>query len=685
MEFLKNLFNIGGNNEIITELKSQVEGLEKILQSDFPLAGVDDGNYITYNTSTNNYYNTNYAVNRAINLLSNNIASLPLKLYRGEQELPIDYVFPNGFSFIKPNTGMSLNELLYTTCIYYFYQGEFCQQIITEDGPVRLVPLNPKNLTRNQDGSWKLNKKNRITIIQEEYLIYTAFLNPEISTWTSNCDRGLSPVDVVKAELKNDAAACNYSTKYFENFAKLGGVLTDKDGNITSDQMKKLVIQFNASHQNQNKAYKTLGLPKGIAYEDISQTLREMDFLSSRKDIRDRILIVLGVHPALLGITETVNRSVAEEAGRQLWSQTLRPAAIRISEKYNQQFLNPIFPGYSVKFDFSDVKELQENMESLLKQASMLQKMGYTLNEVNTHLGLGMEEITEPEGDIRLFPRIMTTLDQITVQTPPKEPVTPKKGVLEKATDLLDSIDSNNVNKQDKDYRQSYLRKRAPLETKFTSKMKRYFFEQRKEVLAIMARAKHPHNITNDLGKFFIEEDERIKKTTEPLYIEGVEVGIDLAEAQFKVVSNNIDKDISEELVMGRVNKITGINDTVYNEIKLNLYEGLKEGESTDQIAKRIKNVYNMASTRAKTISRTETGGIINDSTAAEYKKKGVERIMWQGGQRPEHSKVNGTTVVMGELFANQLRWPGDTGSPGSTPANLCNCRCCFSAVISDS
>ena len=576
---------------------------------------------------------------------------------------------------------MSLNELLYTTCIYYFYQGEFCQHIITEDGPVRLVPLNPKNLTRNQDGSWKLNKRNRITIIQEEELIYTAFLNPELSTWVSNGDRGLSPVDVVRAELKNDAAACNYSTKYFENFAKLGGVLTDKDGNITAEQMNKLVTQFNASHQDQNKAYKTLGLPKGISYEDISQTLREMDFLSSRKDIRDRILIVLGVHPALLGITETVNRSVAEEAGRQLWGQTLRPAAIRIQEKYNQQFMNVIFPGYYVKFDFSEVKELQENIESVIKQAEAYRKLGYTLNEVNEHFKLGMEEITEPEGNQRYVPRLLTTLDQLTIQTPATEPVTPPKKAIEKAADLLDSINSNNS--IDKDFRESYLRKRKPLETKFNSKMKRYFFEQRKEVLAIVNNAKHNHNITNDLGKLFIEEDNRIKDTTKPLYVEGVEVGIDIASAQFKVVSDTINKDlIDEALVMGRVNKITGINHTIYNQIKMNLYEGLKEGESTDQIAKRIKNVYNMASTRAKTISRTETGGIINDSTAAEYKKKGVEKIQWIGGTRASHAKVNGNIVEYGKEFANGLKYPGDRAGSGSTPANLINCRCCMAAVI---
>lgn len=673
----------GNNDEVITELTGKVTELEAALSKSAlsdSLGYVSGGNYYEYTlNNTDKSYKNNYTVYRGVNMLSSMIAQLPFKLFRGEQELPIDHVFPNGFSMAYPNPSMSLNELLLKSCVYLFFRGEFINHIV-DDGIFRLEIINPKNLTRNQDDSWQLNQKNNRIIIQKEQLIYNPLFDPTITNYNTATDRGLSPIDVVRSEIDADSSAGKYIEKFFKNFTQVGGVLVDKEGGATSEDMERVVAQFNSKHQGDSKSYKTVGLPRGVDYKEAAQTMREMQFLDSRSDIRDKILSVLGIHKALMGVTDQVNRSVIEEATRQLWVQTLKPVVIRLTEKFNQQLFRIYFPGYSIKADFSEVKELQENMESILKQAEGYRKLGYTLNEINEHFKLGMELVTDEIGDTRFVPRILTTLDQLTVQTPPKELVAPPKKAIEKIADIL--IEKETKNTDGDAYRDAYLRKRKPLETKFNSKMKRYFFEQRKDVLKIMSEAKHPHNITNDLGKFFNDEDERIKETTKPLYIEGAELGIKIADAQFKIVNNSIDKDISETLVMNRVNKITGINDTVYNEIKLNLYEGLKAGESTDQIAKRIKGVYNMASTRAKTISRTETGGIINDSTAAEYEKKGVKRISWAGGTRQSHAKVNGTTVSYGEEFANGLKYPGDSSGSGSTAKNLINCRCTFFAVI---
>ena len=330
-------------------------------------------------------------------------------------------------------------------------------------------------------------------------------------------------------------------------------------------------------------------------------------------------------------------------------------------------------------------------MESIIKQAEAFRKLGYTLNEVNEHFKLGMEEITDPEGDLRIIPKMYTTLELMTtppiVQTPPKEPVTPPKKAIEKIADIL--IEEESKSTEGDTYRQSYLRKRKPLETKFNSKMKTYFFKQRKEVLSIVNNAKHTHNITNELGKLFNAEDDRIKETTKPLYVEGAELGIKIADAQFKIVSNSIDKDIvdpvivvDEDIIISRLNKIVNVNHTVHNQIKMEMFDSLREGETIDQLSKRIKGVYNFTEKRATTIARTEVSAVVNDSTAREYEKKGVKRITWAGGTRPSHAKVNGTTVNYGEEFANGLKYPGDSTGSGSTPGNLINCRCTFFAVI---
>ena len=682
MGLLNRLFGRGDNDEIISDLQDKIISLETVVSKSatMDIDYASDGNYYSWSSnSTDKSYANNYTVFRGVSLLSDMVSQLPMRLYRGEQELPIDHVFANGFSMATPNPKMSLSELIYKSCVYYFFRGEYINRII-DDGVFRLNVVNPKNLTRNMDGSWWFNGGYNLNItIQDEQLIYNQLFNPTVTNNNTTLDRGLSPIDVVKEELSSDSAAGEYITKFFENFTQIGGTLTNKEGSATVEDMNRVVTQWNAHHASKSKAWKTVGLPKGLEYKELSQTMREMQFLESRKDIRDKVLAVLGIHKSLLGETDSINRAVAEEATRQVWVQTLKPKAIRIQEKYNQQLFNRHFPGYHIKFDFSEIKELQDNMESILKQAVEFKKLGYTTNEINEHFKLGMEDITDPEGDQRYIPIYLRTLDQLTIQPIAPEPKVPAKDVLDTLNKVFEPEDKT----FGETYRQYYLKKRQPLETKFTSKLKRYLFEQRKEVLKIISEAKHPHNITNNLSPFFNSENQRIKKTTEPLYVEGAELGTEIVDSQFKIVSNVTNKDwIEEEIVMSRVNKITGVNDTIYKQIKINLYEGLKAGESTYLIAKRIKNVYNMASTRAKTISRTETGGIINDSTAMEYKKKGVKRITWCGGTRELHARVNGSTVDYGEEFSNGLKWPGDSTGSRSTAENLVNCRCAFYAVI---
>lgn len=540
MGLLKNLFNIGGNdNEIIVnDLQDKVTELEGAIEKSAlnnSLSGIVGSRFLTLGINdSDKSYNENYTVYRGINLLSDMIAQLPLKLYRGEQELPPDFRFPNGFNINKPNPGMSLNEFLYVSCIYYFFRGEFINHII-DDGIFRLIPINPKNIQRNKNGTWRLN--NNVTLQQEE-LVYTALFNPTVTTsiFNSTNNRGLSPIDVVRSEVTADSSAGKYITRFFQMYGQPGGTLIDKMNKIDGDKMNKLVAEFNAGHQGEDNAYMTVGLPYGIEYKEVSQTMREMQFLDSRKDIRDKILSVLGIHKALMGVTDQVNKSVAEEANRMLWTQTLKPKAIRIQEKFNQQLFNIYFPGYRCKFDFSEVKELQESMESVLKQAVEFKKLGYTTNEINDHFKLGMETITDPEGDTRFIPIYLRTLDQLTHV---KDPITPPKKAIEEKERI------------------------RPDTKEFRSEMKTYLFKQRKEVLKTIYET---DNILKGLKELFDNEDLRIEKSI-------------------------------------KLNKLYKLNKVLYNIIKLSVLYHLKDKGTLEDLSRKVKDIYNLMEKKIKIIS----------------------------------------------------------------------------------
>lgn len=543
MGLFKNLFNIGGDNEIIvSELQEKVTALEKSALAD-SLGYVSGSNYYEYNLqNTSKAYKDNYTVYRGINILADMIAQLPMRLYRREQELPIDFVFPNGFSMSKPNPSMSLNELLYKSAIYYFFHGEFINHIV-QDGILRLEVVNPKNIHRNPDGSWRLNKNNSMNIVvQKDQLIYNPLFDPTITHYNTVMDRGLSPIDVVRSEVAADSSAGKYITKFFKNYGQVGGTLFDKDGETSKEEMKRTTAEFNNIHQSEQNAYKTIGLSGGIEYKELSQTMREMQFLDSRKDIRDKILAVLGIHKALFGVTDQVNRSVMEEATKLVWTQTLKPKAIRIQEKYNQQFFNVYLPGYYVKFDFSEIKELQDSMENILKQCVEFKKLGYTTNEINNHFGLKMPPIKDEIGDMRFVPIYLKPLEAL-IPAPAKEIPPAGKKAIDKAVDLLAEIGHNEYGQYPKS------------DTKeFKSKMKTYLFKQRKKVLSVI------HN------------SDSIIKDLEILF----------------------DKDPTE------------LNESIHNQIKLSVLYHLKDKTKIEDLSKEIKDLYNSAEKKIKIIAQSE-------------------------------------------------------------------------------
>lgn len=668
MGIIQRIFGKEDNTEII-DLKSKVIELEGAIKKSSlsnSLAGVIGSNYYTLEINKDNYYKKNYAVYRGVNLLSENIASLPMKLFRNETELPIDHVFPNGFSMANPHPQMSLNELLYSTCIYLFFRGEFIQHIIIDDGIFRLQPINPKKIERNKNNTWKFDGK---LIIPNEELIYSPLFNP-------NTDRGLSPIEVVKEEIENDLAAGNYNTKFFENFAQLGGVLTDTDGKITRDQMEALVAQFNRTHQGKERAYKTLGLPWGVDYKESTQTMREMEFLESRKDIRDRILTVLGIHKALVGVTDQVNRAVSEEAGRQMWAQTLKPAAKRIQEEYNRQLFNRYFPGYHIQFDFFDIRELQESMESKLEQAKKLREIGYSTNEINQHLNLGMEDISDPIGDTRFIPNYLVPFDDMfIIEEPSKKSIT-KEDSIDKIVDIMDK--TTTIDKRNNNYINRYNKVQRNVEKKFHGKVGSYFSKQLGKVLAIVNGKKSSIDINtllSDIHNLITEEKQVLMAATKPIYEAG---SVSAAELALSTINSADRAIVSNAVVESMTNKITGISDTTYKIIRREVKTSVAAGETIDELSKRITGVYRFNKSRSRTIAKTESANLVNRTTRAIYKSKGVKKKIWGATMDSKTRDSHAGNDSLGEVdfnhvYANGMSYPGD---PAGSAGELINCRC---------
>lgn len=614
-----------------------------------------------------NSYSNNYVVYRGINLLASNLAQLPLRVYRGEALMPEDFVFPDGFSIYDPAPKQykSLYDLIYETSIYYFYRGEWMNYVNLLEGSQRvleLVPVNPRHMKEvvdKQSGTitaWKWNNKN---IMPAEQVVFNRFFDPDGL-------RGLGPIDVAVDEISTDRDALAFNQEYFKNYGKIGGILYDDKGEATTSDMERLVDQFNSRHVGAGRAYNTLGLPRGIKYDEALQTMREMEFLESRRDIRDRILLILGIHKALVGVTDSVDRAVAETAMRTLWQLTLRPEAIRIENTLNNQFFKLYYPEYRCKFDFGGVEYLRSGRVVMLEEAKMYRDLGYTINEINTELDLNMEDVTDPIGDMRLVPQNMIPAEDYLV---PPEPLPSK---------AQEPIETKEVNSIDKSINRTFRLLQRKWEKKFHSKMSNFFSKQLIKILAVVKSNKavgiDKLAILLSVKTILEESNEVLLSMLTPLYNDGSKEATAMAQNFLRVESN---PHIKENIVQELGTRIKGVNQHTYNLVRREVVVAVDAGETIAQLSKRIENVGKFNASRSRLIARTESANLINGSTFEEYKAQGVPKKKWITAGDADVRETHAQNAAAGAIPMNQT-FPG-TGEmyPGEF-----NCRCAISPVV---
>lgn len=129
--------------------------------------------------------------------------------------------------------------------------------------------------------------------------------------------------------------------------------------------------------------------------------------------------------------------------------------------------------------------------------------------------------------------------------------------------------------------------------------------------------------------------------------------------------------------------------DVQWNKEKLTsaITQGILQGETTDDIAKRLAAVTDMNMSSAVRNAATMTtsaqnGGRMDAMHRAEdmgisTRKKWISTL--DGHTRPTHRKADNEIVATDAKFSNGLLYPGDPSGP---PAEVYNCRCVLSAVV---
>jgi SPP1 gp7 family putative phage head morphogenesis protein len=383
------------------------------------------------------------------------------------------------------------------------------------------------------------------------------------------------------------------------------------------------------------------------------------------------------VSPFVAGFYDsgTVTRATSFASKRLFWTGTLKPQLIRIEEKFYTDFFSLYAPEFYGKFDYTGVEELQEDLTESLDRAKKAFDLGWSMNEINETYNLGL-----PEKDFSGF-RPMNYIKY------------DLNNEIEETAFNIDELEENLIENDEKSYKNpkiksfsdNFIRIEGVMEKVLRSKLKKFFYNQRAEILKILNENKdfdtNSAMFLGKLGQIFDDSKQIIIEYVEPTYIESSKQATELA---YKYLGVEKEFVVNPKILNDRLNKIKRVNDTVYKNLKNNLSSGISEGETISELSKRVKEfyntLYNPSHQYLEKIARTETSSLMNGTQFEVYKEEGVNQKQWisEPDARDGHN-IDGEVAPVNSPFSNGMMYPGD---PSAGPEMVINCRCSISPYI---
>jgi HK97 family phage portal protein len=158
----------------------------------------------------------------------------------------------------------------------------------------------------------------------------------------------------------------------------------ESDQELSDETIERLRVMFEQKYASPERAGRPLILERGLRAKPISLSPREMDFLRSERLTRDEILGIFRVPAAVVGLSEDVNRSVAEAMDAIFARYCIAPKLRLVEDQLNQDLLPRFDERLFCRFEGvipEDRTQARADMEANLRHGVT------TINEERRRLG----------------------------------------------------------------------------------------------------------------------------------------------------------------------------------------------------------------------------------------------------------------------------------------------------------
>ena len=284
------------------------------------------------------------AVFACVRLLSENIASLPLFLYRKTEtgkekasDLPLYGVLHDA---PNPETDSFQFWQAFTANMLVYGRG---YAEIVRNGAGEIVQL--WNITtpyvkvqRNEDTKeleYVVTSpgKERFTLRKDQMF--------RVDWFSMDSLNAFRPLELAQDAIGLGIAAEEYASNYFKNGANVGGVI-EYPGELDDDAFDRLQKSVRNEYEGLSKSARLLFLEQGSKFQKVSNTPQESQMLDTRKFQVREAARFYNVPPHMIGDLEQATFSNIEQMSLNFVIYTLRPYLVRIERAIIAQLLTKI-------------------------------------------------------------------------------------------------------------------------------------------------------------------------------------------------------------------------------------------------------------------------------------------------------------------------------------------------------
>jgi HK97 family phage portal protein len=342
----------------------------------------------------------------AIRLLSESVSSLPISVYRKENNGDkVEDVNNRIYNLIKFKPNNFQNKITFFEYVMYsvLTDGNAYVQIVRDNSanPVQLIPLNPDYVNIFIKDNELFYQMDGGSVLDSADVLHIKLI-------TDDGIEGLSPIDQCAKAINWNLSIEEFGSTFFKNGAKPSSVLST-DRALSETAIARLKDSFNSSYAKLKSSNSTIILEEGLSFKPISISPEQAQFLASRQFGIEEIARIFNIPPHMLKDLSKSSFNNIEMQSQEYVTYTLMPYLTRIEQEMNLKLFRTNELGKTfVEFNVNgllrgDVKTRNEAYKTAIQNGYM------SINEVRQKENLNSIE----GGDQHFIQMNMTTIEKV--------------------------------------------------------------------------------------------------------------------------------------------------------------------------------------------------------------------------------------------------------------------------------